>query len=168
MTGSQDNYKRNFTQSDIASLVSEINEINNHIKSNLDILEKKYHITEKQQEIIYENIQKIVDVTIDCAKIPKNDYKLISPVWTEISSEYLLDLTIIFERKKSGQDVSMHPMMCPITKEFAENYLNNLLLINDIETSNFPKDKLMFDLKESGLSTDTLTSRLGNSSPNDE
>lgn len=141
--------KKSKIYKNLESLTNEISQINLHMKTAMDILINKYNLSERQQEILYDNITKIVDVTAQNAKIPEDNYKLLSPIWSMIGSEYVQDVLCVFEKNKN---VSLHK----ITDYGAKCYLNRLLETYAPDLSDSHKEEILFDLKESGLHTDNL------------
>lgn len=142
--------KKSVIHKNLESLTDEISQINLHMKTAMDILITTYNLTPRQQDIVYDNITKIVDVTAKNAKIPEDDFKLLSPIWCLVGSEYVQDVLCAFEKNK---DLSIHK----ITYDDARNYLGRLLEKYTPELSDASKDELIFDLKESGLYTDNLS-----------
>jgi len=144
------NNKKRITHADLESLADEIENVNVHIRACTDILTTRYNVTERQKEILYNNVEKIADVLANRAKVPSDDYKVISPILCVMQSEYLMDTIRAFEKDKNL-------VISLITKDAALAYVTKLLMMYDVDQPDFPKDELIFSLKESNLPiSDTL------------
>lgn len=94
---------------DVAELV------NKTIRKNIRVLKEDYSISDRQENTIYKNIERILDTSITKYDFDVKDYDKIGSVWRFITSKYLKDLTCLckefsdFEiRDINKKDASMY------------------------------------------------------------
>jgi hypothetical protein len=133
MTDSKTTNNRN-TNYDLESLASDVKL---HIITSLDILRNKYHLKEEKENILYYNIQKIVDTAIIKYTLPQKDDKIVGYLWGAIASEYLQDTVRAFEKKPNR-------IINRTTDELAQGYLEDMLVFYKLEEPDFPTDPYEF------------------------
>jgi hypothetical protein len=120
-------------QAKLDTMVDDINKTNSNVKKNWDNLVNKYNLKESQQQILYDNIEKIVDVAISPKRINKCQYTIIGPAWSVIASEYLkdtlLELNKVYLQNKNIKNLPIHL----ITEKQAKEYFCRLLSMYDLE-----------------------------------
>jgi len=119
---------------DLESLASEVK---SHIVQSLDVLRNNYHLKEDKENILYYNIQKIVDTAIVQHNLSKKDNKIIGYLWGAIASEYLQDTVRAFEKKPDR-------ILKRTTDELAQGYLSDMLVFYKLEEPDFPTDPYEF------------------------
>jgi len=114
------------------AMMDEISQTNCNAKNNWSILINKYKIKETEQQILYNNIEKIVDVAISVGQIPKTEHKIVGSTWCVIVSEYLKDTILKLDKTYTPNTKIKNLPIQLITEKEAKNYFNKLLKMYDL------------------------------------
>ncbi len=150
----------NDISSRIDLLVDEKVKTNAHINAFLDILKVKYNLTPIEENVLYSNVEKIVNVAIIRTNLDAGDYKCQSVLWQVIHSKYLMDTVCEFARiKNSSLKRNQNLFTNVITDNFAKEYFDEIVLRYNSKESDSSEYAAPFSVEENGLSTDTSISK---------